>query len=233
MKHLQRVFDALLSEYGPQQWWPAKDAFEVVAGAILVQRTAWQNAEAAVENLSSAELLTPSRVAAAPISRLEELIRPAGFFRVKAARLKHVSAGIERVGGIDMLQRLDTSELRAYLLGLHGIGAETADTILVYAFERPAVIVDAYMRRLVRRLDARAPRSVAMLDESIRRSGSATLVTTRDLNELHALVVEHGKRICRERPLCSVCAVRRWCDYGCVAVAGNQSEVQTNPSSRR
>lgn len=207
---IRALHDALMRQYGPQRWWPANDAFEIVVGALLVQQTAWANVEKAIAALDGAGLLDCDALADAAPETLEPLVRPAGFFRTKARRLKHVAGFVRAAGGIDGLRALPTAALRAALLEQDGIGPETADAILLYAFERPAAVMDLYTRRLVARLGPPVdPGSEARLRDAI----VASLDSVDALNEFHALVVEHGKQRCRKTPLCDACVLSRRCAH--------------------
>ena len=206
---LRTVFDRLAAAYGTQAWWPAHDPFEMMAGALLTQRTTWRNAERAIAALRDADALSPEMLALLPASRLEALVRPAGTFRVKAARLRSLARWYLDAGGIESLSVRSTAVLRAELLELAGIGPETADDILVYAFARPVFVVDAYARRILSRY------GWAKGDEPYDRlSAAATRAIGRDaavLGEFHALLVEHGKRHCRSSPRCTGCPLASRC----------------------
>jgi endonuclease-3 related protein len=204
------VLDALLEQHGPQAWWPADSRFEIIVGALLVQRTAWTHAARAIDNLKKANLLAVEQIAAIEVSRLQALVRPAGFFRTKAARLKAVAGFIESSGGLEELDRERTETLRERLLDQPGIGPETADAILGYAFERPVFVVDAYARRLFERLGAIGQGSA---DDALRADCTAAMPSVRDLNELHALVVVHSQRCCLQVPSCGSCILRSRCAY--------------------
>ena len=211
MNDVRAIHDRLLGAYGQQQWWPADTPFEVIVGAVLVQRTAWTNARLAIESLNAASYLRCDRLAAAGIDELQALIRPAGFYRVKARRLRSIARAIRDAGGMDALAAIDTAGLRQLLLGVHGVGAETADSILLYAFERPVAVVDAYYRRIWARLHGEHTALSSALDPTLKRLAEAALASSNDLNELHALLVEHGKRHCRSRPQCSGCPLADSC----------------------
>ncbi|MEM6328845.1 MAG: endonuclease III domain-containing protein [Planctomycetota bacterium] len=206
---LLELYDRLLRAYGPQSWWPAMSRLEVMVGAILVQNTAWENVVRAVGNLRRADLLDARRLHALPVDRLETLIKPAGPYRVKAARLRNLlSLIVDEYGGdIDRLLSLDTPTLRERLLAVSGVGKETADSILLYAAERPTFVVDAYTHRLLTRhgwLDPRTP--AAKRYDAMQAVFEAGLPREVGLyNELHALIVEVGKRHCRSRPRCEGC----------------------------
>jgi endonuclease-3 related protein len=201
----------LLNAYGPQHWWPGKDAFEIIVGALLVQRTTWRNVETALAGLSHQGLMTPAAMAKAELDTLERCIRSAGFFRSKASRLKRIATVLADEISIEELRQLPGDELRQALLALDGVGPETADSILLYAFERPVVVVDAYLRRLVQRLSgSRAPPS----DRDLRLEISAAIDDAPRLNELHALVVAHGKAVCVSDPKCVECPLLPECRTG-------------------
>ena len=152
-KEIRRYYRALSRAWGAQHWWPAETRFEVIVGAYLTQNTAWTNVERALANLRTAELLSLERIRGVPLARLERLIRPSGYFRQKAQRLKTFIAFLDdKYGGsLDQLFAQPTDGLREELLGLHGVGPETADSILLYAGNHPVFVVDAYTRRILDR----------------------------------------------------------------------------------
>lgn len=207
----REVIARLRATYGDLQWWPAQTRFEVMVGAVLTQNTSWSNVERAIANLRAADALTPERMAALSPAELAGLIRPSGYFNVKADRLRHLLAFLERSGGVDALDTLETDALRAALLGVKGIGPETADDIVLYAFDRPVFVVDAYTRRLFERLGlphARAPY------DTLRRSVEQGVgPDVPALNDFHALIVEHGKQRCRPRPRCEGCPLAAPCRF--------------------
>lgn len=205
------LYEELLASYGPQRWWPADDPFEIMLGSILVQRTAWRNAELAIAALRKHALLQPAALAAVEPVTLAPLIRSAGFFRAKASRLRGLAKFVVEAGEMQKLAQWPTSRLRGALLDLDGIGPETADAILLYAFDRPAVVIDAYLRRLVGRLH---PAGEMLSDEALRETITAEISDAPTLNEFHALVVEHGKRHCSIRPRCATCRLRLRCRFG-------------------
>lgn len=211
MTGVRAIYDSLLQAYGPQRWWPADSSFEVIAGAVLVQRTTWENAALAVSALRSARCLDCHRLSGTTVAALEDIIRPAGFFRVKARRLKAVATAIASSGGIDGLAALDTARLRSFLLGVHGVGPETADSILLYAFERPVAVIDAYFRRIWTRLNNVGAQSFSVSDSELRNVSETAFPSHVELNELHALLVEHGKRHCRTKPVCAGCPLVEYC----------------------
>jgi endonuclease-3 related protein len=209
--NVDELLDRLASAYGPQRWWPAESSFEVMVGAVLVQRTAWRNAELALARLRQDHLLDARALARTNLTTLAELVRPAGFYRTKAAYLRGMAERVVASGGIEGMQRWSDDELRRSLLDLRGVGEETANAIQLYAFGRPAWVADAYSRRIFARLWG------SDWDASSERSFVHPLVAERAvarLNELHALIVEHAKRCCRIRPRCEDCVLRRRCSYG-------------------
>ena len=209
---LRTVLERLAAAYGPQQWWPAREPFEMMAGALLTQRTTWRNAERAIASLRREGVLSPEALALAPVSRLESLIRTAGTFRTKAVRLKALARWYVDAGGRDALAARPTANLRTELLALPGIGPETADDILVYAFARPVFVVDAYARRILSRYGwAEGDEPYDRLSDSVARAIGADAAR---LGELHALLVEHGKRHCRSTPRCGRCPLATGCRTG-------------------
>jgi len=194
-----RAYKALLRKFGKQGWWPAKSRFEVVAGAILTQNTNWRNVEKAIGNLRKARMLNAGKIARAGKRKIEELIRPSGFYRQKAGRLKDVARWF-----VSADKNRDTGELREELLSIKGVGMETADSILLYALGRPVFVIDAYTKRMCGR-------------HGIRRTGYEGYRAFFEKNlpkevelykEFHALIVELGKRYCRKKPVCEGCPLR-------------------------
>jgi endonuclease-3 related protein len=203
------LFGRLLNAYGPQNWWPADDVFEMMLGAILIQHTAWLNASRAIENLRSVGLLAPGPLDGAEFERLTDLIRPAGVYKVKARRIQAFVRWYRSEGEYSALRALPTAELRRSLLRVHGIGPETADDILVYAFGRPVFVVDAYARRLFARYGlTRGSENYPQLKKRVEVGFPGEAAA---LGEFHALIVEHGKRFCRPKPLCESCCLRDSC----------------------
>ncbi len=209
---LMDFHDAMLRELGPQGWWPGKTRFEVIAGAILTQNTSWSNVEKAIRNLRREGLLNPAKMHRLKAEELAGRIRPAGYFNIKARRLKnfldHLFGNYN--GSIDRLFGKKTgAELRAELLSINGIGPETADSIVLYAASLPEFVVDAYTVRILRRhglIGDKAPYGdvKALFMESLERDAGL-------FNEYHALIVKTGKDFCRPgRPLCGACPLERF-----------------------
>jgi endonuclease III related protein len=209
------VFDALLTAYGPQHWWPAETPFEVMVGAVLTQNTAWVNVERGLQRLvgrlGGPQALGPEAILALPEPELAECLRPVGYFNVKARRLRAFCTAYLDAGGREGLAALDGPTLRRRLLDINGVGPETADDMLLYAFHRPVFVVDAYTRRLCGRL--------GLLDhqagyETIRHAFERALGPDVPLfNEYHALIVRHAKDVCRSKPRCEGCSLRRLCPF--------------------
>ena len=208
---LAEIYDRLLEHYGPQHWWPADSPFEVMVGAVLVQSTAWRNVEHALDNLKEADALSPATIRDMNLDTLELLIRPSGFYRVKARRLKALCdfLGDHYADSIRLMDEQTTDELRDELLAVHGVGQETADDILLYALDRPIFVIDAFTRRIFHRLGLiRQDPSYAELQKLFHdhMPGDAAVY-----NEFHALLVRHGNTTCRNRPDCDACPLLQDC----------------------
>lgn len=209
---LQWLLAALLGHYGPQHWWPARTRLEMMAGAVLTQRTQWSVAAAAVGRLRRARLLTWPRFAEAGRVRLAALIRPCGDHRSKARRLAALGRYLGRCGGPARLAGLATGALRQQLLEVPGIGPETADAILAYAYGRPVFVADAYAIRLLTRLGWLDRHGIADRYADVHQWVTDGLAGRGNaLAELHALIVAHGKQRCRRRPCCNGCPLARRC----------------------
>ncbi|MGD8428845.1 MAG: endonuclease III domain-containing protein [Ectothiorhodospiraceae bacterium] len=206
---LWAVYDRLLETFGPQHWWPGDDPFEIMVGAVLTQNTAWTNVERAIQRLRRCSLLDPNAMLAAPEEELADAIRPSGYFNVKARRLRALCRSFLAHEGVAGMDALETGVLRERLLAVHGIGRETADDILLYAFQRPVFVIDAYTRRIFSRL------GVVAGDEGyemLRGLFEGALGENAPVfNEYHALIVRLGKDICRPRPLCPQCPLQAGC----------------------
>jgi len=180
-----------------------------MVGAVLTQNTAWANVERAIANLRQQRALDATAILAAPVGQLADWLRPSGYFNVKAVRLQHLCRWYLEAGGHAALRGLSTPVLRQALLDVHGVGPETADDILLYAFDRPVFVIDAYTRRLFARLglcsgDEPYEELRAMLE-------GALLPDVALYNEYHALIVRHAKAVCRVRALCIDCVLNSSC----------------------
>ncbi|MGH9728067.1 MAG: endonuclease III domain-containing protein [Candidatus Acidiferrales bacterium] len=202
---MQQYYHTLYGTLGPQSWWPAKTPFEVIVGAILTQNTNWTNVERAIANLRREKLLSPTAMERVSPAHLATLIRPSGYFRQKAKKLKAFVRFLrdEYSGSLKRMFQTPTAELREKLLGVHGIGPETADSILLYAGAKEIFVVDAYTKRILTRhgwVDHKATY------EEMRTLVESHLLGVSRYNEFHALLVNVGKNWCRPRePRCSEC----------------------------
>lgn len=205
MDPIKQYYNRLSRAFGPQHWWPGDTPFEVIVGAILTQNTAWANVEKAIGNLKKESLLTPRGIHGISVKKLAGLIRPSGYFNIKARRLKNFSGFLFRVyaGDLRLMFRTPWKQLRKELLGVNGIGPETADSILLYAGGLPVFVVDLYTRRVFARhglVDFKAPYNTiqkVFMDRLPARP--------RIFNEYHALVVRIGKEFCGAKPKCRAC----------------------------
>lgn len=203
---LYAMYDAMLEALGPSHWWPGETPFEVAVGAILTQNTNWGNASRAIANLRAAGLLAPAALAALPDQRLAELIRPAGYYRLKATRLRNFLRFLRDEAGLSMasLAGKGLATLRPKLLEVKGVGPETADSILLYALGQPTFVVDAYTRRILSR-HGMIPED-AGYDEMRDLYMGALDADVSLFNEYHALLVRVGKDFCRPKaPRCASC----------------------------
>ncbi len=204
-KLLMEWYTALRERFGHRNWWPADSPFEVCVGAILTQNTAWKNVVKAIDNLKAAGALDPLRLYEMERSQLAELIRPCGYYNVKAARLQSfVSHLVEKhAGDLDSLFLPQVSALREELLSIHGVGKETADSIILYAAYKPIFVVDAYTKRVLQR------HSFMPEDndyDSVQALFHANLPGNAELfNDLHAQFVAVGHFYCKRTPLCDQC----------------------------
>ncbi|AXI10835.1 endonuclease [Oceanobacillus zhaokaii] len=202
------IYNKLFEYYGPQSWWPAETPFEMMIGSILVQNTNWRNVDKALIKL--APYFEPAIIDYLPIEDLAQLIRSSGFYNIKAKRIKAFMEWFRKYDyNVERIKNMDKIELRKELLSIHGIGQETADVMLVYAFEKPVFVVDAYARRIFYRIGHDMPASY----DSFRKLLEKELPNKLTLyNEFHALLVEHAKQYCRSKPICENCPLLDICD---------------------
>lgn len=208
MKHkayLMSIYYKLYSYYGHQGWWPADSPFEVAIGAILTQNTNWSNVEKAINNLKKDGCLNPESLRQIPLNRLSELIKPSGYYNIKAKRLK---AFIDFLydyahGNIEMLKEMETNSIRQLLLMTYGIGPETADSILLYALGKPVFVIDAYTKRVLLRHNIL--QNNATYEECQNLFHMELEQDVQLYNEYHALFVRLGKDFCKPKPLCNKC----------------------------
>lgn len=200
------VFHQLYDHYGPQQWWPAESPFEVMVGAILTQNTSWTGVEKAITNLKSADALSLDAILNLPQEQLGELIRPSGYFNLKSKRLQNYCRWYRE--NEKRSWELETAALRSELLSINGVGPETADDIVLYAYERPVFVVDTYTRRIFERLgwlQGKEPYEEIRSRVEVLFSDELPVEQVRIYKELHGLIVSHAKRHCRKSPDCEGC----------------------------
>lgn len=207
---LMGIYERLLAHFGTLGWWPAQTRFEVCVGAILTQATAWRNVEKAIENLKTEGLLSLAEIKDVRLSRLSRLIRPALYHNIKAKKLKSFIRFVyDNYGGdLNKLLGLPKDRLRQELLGVWGIGPETADSIILYAACKPSFVVDAYTMRIFARMGLLKPTTYDETKEFFEANLSKS---TKLYNEYHALIVELGKNYCRRKPICDECPVTSMC----------------------
>ena len=205
---LAEIYDKLYGHFGPQHWWPGDTPFEIAVGAILTQNTNWSNVEKAIINLKKAKKLNSKALHAISREELASLIRPAGYFNIKAGRLKHFIdflAGHYN-GSMKKMRAEDTMSLRERLLNVKGIGPETADSILLYALEKPVFVIDAYTKRILSRHKLVSEKAAYHDLQDIFHEN--LLQDLKLFNEYHALIVMLGKEFCRPKPKCDGCPLQ-------------------------
>ena len=207
-KYLSTIYRKLYSSFGPQYWWPANSSFEVVIGAILTQNTAWGNVEKAISCLRKKGLINPARLYNIDIKTLAKIIRPCGYYNIKAARLKSFLKVLfaDFKGSLPLLFSLKPIPLREKLLEITGIGPETADSILLYAAKKPVFVVDAYTKRVLLRHKLITEQADYQHIQSLFEDNLPQKLNL--FNEYHALIVRLGKEFCRKKPLCGNCPLR-------------------------
>jgi endonuclease-3 related protein len=211
MNKLLEIYDILLDHFGPQGWWPGDSALEIMVGAVLTQNTNWENVSRAINNLKRDDLLTFEKLHGLPVGILAEKIRPAGYFNIKAVRLKNLLDFVNREfnGSLTEMFAVDRHALREMVLSVKGIGPETADSILLYAGNKSVFVIDAYTHRIFARHNL-----IAEEDGYYEIQEYFTLSLPEDVqlfNEYHALIVRLGKEFCKKsRPLCNGCPLERY-----------------------
>jgi endonuclease-3 related protein len=207
-RKLRDIYRRLMARYGPQHWWPAREPFEVIVGAILTQSAAWTNVEKAIANLRAAGALSPAALLRLTQPELARLIYPSGYYNAKARKLQAFAGWLAEVYRDD-LERLfagDVKSLHRELLAVHGIGEETADSIILYAAGKPVFVIDAYTRRIIGRMGLQPDgNSYAACQRLFMDNLPAD---TRLFNEYHALLVRHAKDVCQPNPLCNQCCLK-------------------------
>lgn len=209
-EYLKEMYELLYGSFGPQHWWPGDSPFEIMVGAVLTQNTNWTNVERAIANLKATGKFSLRGLYEMPEEVLAELIRPAGYYNLKARRLRNLLEMVikEYEGDIERLFSEDTWTLREKLLSVKGIGPETADSILLYAAQKPVFVVDAYTYRIL-------SRHGMVLDHATYEELQEMFMNhlpedTQMYNEFHALIVHLGKTYCRKKPKCPECPLKDW-----------------------
>jgi endonuclease-3 related protein len=210
---LKDIYQRLLAAYGSQHWWPAKEPFEVMVGAILTQSAAWRNVEKAIVNLRAAEALSPEAIRRLPLPELARIIHPCGYYNAKALKLRSLAEwlGNHYHDDLNELFAGDTEELRRQLLAVPGIGQETADSILLYAARKPVFVIDAYTRRIISRVSLAPGRDSYVAYQQLFMENLPA--DDQLFNEYHALLVRLAKDACRKKPVCEKCCLSDICHY--------------------
>ena len=209
-----QIYKKLRAHFGFLDWWPGDTNFEVFVGAILTQQTTWKNVEKAIANLKSSDSLSVKKIANMTISKLERLVRPSGYYHQKAGRLKSICRAIlKEHGTFENLLAKDREELRKILLSYNGIGRETADSIILYAANKPIFFIDAYTRKSINRINPSVKKDADYdeLRNYFERNLKGNLTLYQDF---HAQFVQLGKNYCKSKPLCSRCPLKGVCAYG-------------------
>jgi len=222
------LYKILLEKFGHQNWWPvdkkyhkknkSDPRFEIIIGAILTQNTAWSNVEKALDNLKSKNMLEIEKISDADIKLLKKLIKPSGFFNQKANRLKNIAHYLHENydDNLDTFFNRNIMKIRGDLLSLNGIGPETADSILLYAGNLPTFVVDAYTKRLCKRIPFKSGASYDEIQQHFQKEINKKYKkneVTQVYNELHALIVVLAKNYCKKKPDCNNCPIRKNCQY--------------------
>ena len=222
------LYKILLNHFGNLNWWPkdikyhkntrSDPRFEVIVGAILTQNAAWTNVEKALKNLKSKKLLDIEKISKLDIKLLQKIVRPTGFFNQKAKRVKYISEYLESnySANLDTFFNRDFNIIREELLHINGIGPETADSILLYAGDKPIFVVDAYTKRICKRLPIDVNPTYDFIQNYFQNDISKKFnknEISKIYNKLHALIVNHGKNYCKSKPKCDNCPIKEKCMY--------------------
>ncbi|MEM3556053.1 MAG: hypothetical protein QXF56_05020 [Candidatus Micrarchaeia archaeon] len=211
---MNRIYKKLLRHFGKQHWWPTTSnnpQFEIIVGAFLTQQSTWRNVEKAIENLKNEKMLTSKAIAEASLTKLYACVKPTGFYRQKARRLRKFAKYIEKTynGNLKLLLSKPLEEAREELLSLEGVGYETADSILLYAAEKLIFPIDAYTKRICERLGV-----VKGNYNKLQNFFHSNLPRNLEVyKEMHALLVELGKNYCKTKPNCPPCPLRKECTF--------------------
>jgi len=213
-ERLIKIFNTLLNAFGKRHWWPGDSPLEIMVGAVLTQNTSWKNVEKAINNLKRENLLTIDALYSIDTEKLSSIIKPSGFFNIKANRLKNlIKVLYEKYdASIENLKKNETNDLRKVLLNINGIGKETADSILLYALNKPVFVVDAYTKRLIKQhippLIEDKPISEDSYDTIQKFFMEHLPLDVYIYNEFHALLVYLGQKYCKKSPDCDHCPIK-------------------------
>ena len=210
---ISEIYTRLFACFSPQHWWPGDTPFEVMVGAILTQSASWHNVEIAIDSLKQAGMLSPKALRELPLAKLAGYVHSSGYYNAKAKKLKALVQWLGRYE--DDIAKAFTGELddkRNELLNIHGIGPETADSILLYAVGKPVFVIDAYSRRIIERIGIAPQKDNYTAYQRLFMSNLEQ--DARLFNEYHALLVKLGKDMCRKKPLCRLCCLKDVCTYG-------------------
>jgi len=230
MNKVEEIYSIMAASYGKQGWWPVfskvtgrseygtgapkddDERFEIVIGAILTQNVAWKNVEKGLESLKRNKILSPRKLHKAENEIIASCIRPTGYFNQKTIKIKNFLNWFKGMNySFDELKSIKTQVLRESLLSVNGIGPETADSILLYALNRKIFVIDAYTKRIFSRLGfLSSDDSYDSVQNFFQKEFNGTV---KRYNEFHALIVAHGKDVCKNKPLCSGCCVKHLCSY--------------------
>jgi len=211
-ERLLKIYQKLNECYGETNWWPGDTIDEIIVGAVLTQNTNWQNVEKSLKNLKESNLLNIKKLLLLEEDKLKGLIKPSGFYNIKAKRLKNVLFFFEKVCGGDFnkLSNIDLNTLRNELLSVKGVGKETADSILLYALNYPIFVIDAYTKRLLSRTGISNEESYDSLQKLFHENLEKDILIYK---EFHALIVIHCKKVCKKKPECENCSLKNFCCY--------------------
>ena len=219
-RSLRDLYDALRGIYGEQPWWPAESAFEVVVGAVLTQNAAWSNVEKAIGRLKAAGVMSLPAMLDIDHEALAELIRPSGYYDIKARRLRNLCTFLSTEGGLEAFGKRVLKDQREGLLRVNGVGPETADDILLYALDRPVFVIDTYTRRLLQRYGlARGDEGYEVLRSGFEQALDSDVYLYQ---QYHALIVMHAKAVCHKAPRCLSCSLATDCPTGRAAESSQQ-----------
>ncbi|SHE76383.1 DNA-3-methyladenine glycosylase III [Marinitoga hydrogenitolerans DSM 16785] len=208
---LMEIYNKLLKLYDiPEGWWPGDTKFEIMIGALLTQNTNWNNVKKSLDNIKSANLMNPEKLYIIPDERLEILIRPSGFYKVKVQYLKNLLKWFKEYKfSFEKVNVKSKNELRSELLEIKGIGKETADSILLYAFDKLSFVIDAYTKRIFSRIGLNIKNTYDEYKKYFEKNIPQDLIIYKNF---HGLIVEHSKKFCKKKPICEDCKLKKLCN---------------------